>query len=72
MECGKLLSETFFVHLPDDSHDVRCGNLLGAALFTCAIHMTELFAEAFVHGFLFSVVAKKLHAPASELFFRVI
>lgn len=46
------------------------GNLLGAAAFAFMIYTTGLFDDANVNGFLLSVVDKKMHTPASELFFR--
>ena len=48
------------------------GNILGAAVFAALIYTTGLFADHAVNGFLLSVVEKKMHAPASELFFRAI
>lgn len=48
------------------------GNILGAALFAFAIYTTGLFHDADVNGFLLSVVEKKMHAPATQLFFRAI
>jgi len=46
------------------------GNILGAAAFALLIYTTGLFEESSVNGFLLSVVEKKMHAPAMELFFR--
>lgn len=46
------------------------GNILGAAVFALLILTTGLFNDSSVNGFLLSVVEKKLHAPAMELFFR--
>jgi Formate/nitrite family of transporters len=46
------------------------GNVMGAAAFAFLIYTTGLFEESSVNGFLLGVVEKKMHAPASELFFR--
>jgi len=46
------------------------GNILGACAFAGLIWATGLFGEPSVNGFLLSVVDKKMHAPALELFFR--
>ncbi|RAV17875.1 formate/nitrite transporter family protein [Paenibacillus contaminans] len=46
------------------------GNILGAAVFALLIYTTGLFDDSSVNGFLLSVVEKKMHTPASELFFR--
>lgn len=46
------------------------GNILGAAAFAFLIYTTGLFDESTVNGFLLSVVEKKMHTPAMELFFR--
>ena len=46
------------------------GNILGAAAFALRIYTPGLFEESSVNGFLLSVVEKKMHAPAMELFFR--
>jgi nitrite transporter NirC len=48
------------------------GNILGAAAFAFLIYTTGLFDESTVNGFLLSVVEKKMHTPATELFFRAI
>ncbi len=48
------------------------GNILGAAAFAFLIYTTGLFDDSSVNGFLLSVVDKKMHTPASELFFRAI
>lgn len=48
------------------------GNIIGAAFFAFLIYTTGLFDDASVNSFLLSVVVKKMHAPASELFFRAI
>ncbi|WP_409342820.1 formate/nitrite transporter family protein [Paenibacillus sp. MBLB4367] len=48
------------------------GNILGAAVFAFLIYTTGLFDDSSVNGFLLSVVEKKMHTPASELFFRAI
>ncbi|WP_028558909.1 formate/nitrite transporter family protein [Paenibacillus pinihumi] len=46
------------------------GNILGAAVFALLILTTGLFNDNSVNSFLLSVVEKKMHAPAVELFFR--
>jgi len=46
------------------------GNILGAAVFALLILTTGLFDDSSVNSFLLSVVEKKMHAPAMELFFR--
>ena len=46
------------------------GNILGAAAFALLIWATGLFRDVSLHGFLLSVVDKKMHAPTMELFFR--
>lgn len=48
------------------------GNILGAAAFALLIYLTGLFRDPSVHGFLLSVVEKKMHAPWSELLFRAV
>ncbi|MCI3927043.1 formate/nitrite transporter family protein [Paenibacillus sp. TRM 82003] len=48
------------------------GNILGACAFALLIYLTGLFRDPSVHGFLLSVVEKKMHAPWTELFFRAI
>ncbi|XID94028.1 formate/nitrite transporter family protein [Paenibacillaceae bacterium WGS1546] len=46
------------------------GNVLGAAAFAFLIYTTGLFDDSSVNGFLLGVVENKMHAPATELFFR--
>ncbi len=48
------------------------GNILGAGAFALLIFLTGLFRDPNVHGFLLSVVEKKMHAPWDELFFRAV
>jgi nitrite transporter len=46
------------------------GNIIGAAMFAFIIYTTQLYAEASVNTYLLDVVEKKMHVPATELFFR--
>ncbi|MFS0861927.1 formate/nitrite transporter family protein [Fredinandcohnia sp. 179-A 10B2 NHS] len=48
------------------------GNILGAVAFALLIYLTGLFADESVNGFLLSVVAKKMHDPQIQLFYRAI
>jgi nitrite transporter len=63
LEWLKVLELWFFSYL---------GNIFGAVTFAFLIYTTGLFNDESSTGFLLSVVEKKMHAPAPELFFRAI
>ncbi len=46
------------------------GNILGAACFALLIHLTGLYDDPTVSGYLLSVVDKKMHVPTAQLFYR--
>ncbi len=48
------------------------GNILGATAFALLIYLTGLFNSSSVNQFLLDVVAHKMEAPISQLFFRAI